>query len=180
MMTAKEFGDLLGIIEKSSPAEGSERFEKLAVELRNYLAESFGAKDHEISLIIVDSRKFANFVLPKPIAKTGLPLRNSKVTRKVYDENQPLLSNDMTDVERNPLFEKMKDTKEEKVLPIQKCMVLPLKDIEKSIGVVWVNRRAESLEAAGPDFTNKDLEWAAQVLRVAGPYLNRARPKELK
>lgn len=48
--------------------------------------------------------------------------------------------------------------------PIQKLMVAPIMISDQVIGVVQISRKGPTLESAGPDFTNQDLE---QLCRLA-------------
>ncbi|MEW6363742.1 MAG: GAF domain-containing protein [Acidobacteriota bacterium] len=177
-MTIREFSELLKIMEKE-PLTHSERFEKILMGLRTFVSDSLGVEEYEISLFIVDKSGFAHFALPKSMQKSGFPLRKSKVTKKVFDTGAPVVTNEAAGVERYSIYEQMKDTPD-KVMPIQKFMAVPLKDAEKTFGVIWINRRAETFEKAGPGFTSADLGKALTIAETVAPYLSRLRPESMK
>lgn len=171
-MTLPDFVVLLGMLERSPLKEGRKRFEQMAVALRSFLAETFTVQEYEVSFFIIDEEKNARFVLPTVLNKTSIPLYNSTVTRKVYESGAAMLSNTASDVKRFSVYERMKDVPQ-KVLPIQKFMALPVKSDGSTYGVLWVNRRAETFEQAGPDFTQGDLDTATQILETIGPIMHR-------
>lgn len=159
-----------------SQANPEDKFKNILYALRDFFTGEFNCREYEISLMLKDKDDIVHFVLPKKLYEKGnsFPVSKSKVTRKVIEFNKSILNNDTRDTDRLAVYERLRDA-EKDILPIQKFMAVPLCYNDEPFGALWVNRRAESFDKAGPDFTQTDIDKVIHYLKYIAPHLFRLR-----
>jgi len=176
-MNSDEFKNVLSHLAHDSNVEKAERFNRLIILLRNYLAKVFTLETYEVSLFMKDERDFVEFLLPEKMRRVSniFPLRKSKVTRRVFTRGIPVLSNAAAEVDRFDTYERYRDTPKAS-LPIQKFMALPIIHEDSTFGALWINRRAKTMDQAGADFNEQDQQTAMEILSIAAPFLYALKP----
>jgi len=138
--------------------------EKIAAEL----AKTFGVQQEEVGLLRLEKESLV-FVHPVKLHNVGrIPLNSSSVVavRTVNSRRPEIINNfvrarhatffEMVDVGSNP---GQKKAKEEQV--IQKLMSAPVISMNKVLGVIQICRKGLTGPAAGPDFSQTDLQKLA-------------------
>lgn len=159
--------------------DATDKFKKCLTIIRDYMASEFNCKPYEISLLLKDKKDYVHFVLPIPLFERGnsFPLQTSKVTRKVIELNRPVLENNAEDSKRLVFYEKLRDA-DDTSIPIQKFIAAPLYYKEETFGAMWLNRRAHTIDKAGPDWTQQELSKAVNQLKLIVPHLYELRPEK--
>ncbi len=157
--------------------EPNEKFKKVLFIVRDFLVSAVGCKEYEISIMLKDRDDQVHFVLPIRMFGKGnsFPIHKSRITKRVIEQNKPILNNDTRETERLAMYERLKDAEKE-ILPIQKFIAVPLVFNDVPFGAMWINRRAVSFEKAGPDFNQQDIDKVNHYLRFISPHLFKLRP----
>jgi primosomal protein N' len=174
-MKISEFCEVLD--NKLSLAEGEEKLETAAF----FLQQAFKVSDNEVALLKLSEQETLHFIWPEKLSKSGsIPLvsRESFAANTVR-ENKARLHNRFTSKHHASIFEKINlttsteaDKKNSKrPMTIQKIMSAPLVQEDEAVGVIQVSRKADDIEAAGPDFTKVELAALSQIARVIGKHL---------
>lgn len=131
------------------------------------VAERFGVRIHEVALLRVEGA-FLRFVFPAALRWGGdIPLGSSALAARTARDRRPELSNGFAMVPHWRLFERIQTggAGAQPPQPIQKIMSAPAIDSANTLtGVIQVSRKADTRDAAGPDFHFAELE---QLHRMA-------------
>jgi hypothetical protein len=140
------------------------------------LARAFNVRSTEVGVLRIEG-DFLRFLYPVELQEAGrIPISGSGVAAKTAREQKAELYNNFAHVPHRTVFEliKLKDT-EAKSEPepaddappkIQKLMSAPIKGEEKGLlGVVQISRKGHHPAAAGPDFTDEELEALERTAR---------------
>jgi hypothetical protein len=108
--------------------------------------------------------KSLKFVLPLKLSLVGtIPVTStSALAAKTARERKPELANNFSTARHANVFEAVPLGRDPSEL-IHKIMSAPILDGTRVLGVIQICRKASSLNAAGPDFTQKDLKALAAL-----------------
>ena len=137
-------------------------------EIAEALAKQFDVDADEVAIMkFVPKFKSLKFVVPVKLSPVGtIPVTStSALAAKTARERKPEAVNNFSSARHANVFEAVPLGRDLSEL-IQKIMSAPILDGSKVIGVVQICRKAASLNAAGPDFTQKDLK---ALVALSGP-----------
>lgn len=136
------------------------------------LSTAFRVTPNEVALFLLDeSGELLTFAWPPHLTKAGLiPLAaRSTIVATVAREGRSLLDNRFSATAHAAYFEQTgKALPSEERLPIQKIICAPLRNARQIVGVVQVCRKAETLEQAGADFTEAELQALTTICATLG------------
>ena len=135
------------------------------------LARLFNVKITEVGVLRLEG-DFLRFLYPAELQVAGrIPVSGSGVAAKTARSRKSELHNNFASVPHRTVFElvKLKDPElKEEIDPpkIQKMMSAPiLGERDRLLGVVQVSRKGPHPAAAGPDFTDNELEHLEHTAR---------------
>jgi hypothetical protein len=134
-------------------------------EVAQALAKQFGVDADEVAILkVVPKFKSLKFVLPLKLSLVGtIPVTStSALAAKTARERKPELANNFSTARHANVFEAVPLGRDPSEL-IHKIMSAPILDGTRVLGVIQICRKASSLNAAGPDFTQKDLKALAAL-----------------
>lgn len=138
------------------------------------LAKNFKVKVEDVAILQLDSKgKALSFIVPEKLAKVGsIPMSSTRAlaVRTLRDKRSECINN-FTAAEHHTVFEGVPLIKGEGADPIQKILSVPVLAEKDPAGVLQVSRKGKSANAAGPDFTPKDVTDLTQVAAALAPCL---------
>jgi hypothetical protein len=143
-------------------------------EVAEALAKQFGVDVDEVAVLkVVPKFKALKFVLPLKLSPVGtIPVTStSALAAKTARERKPELVNNFSSARHANVFEAVPLGRDLSEL-IQKIMSAPILDGTRVVGVIQICRKASSANAAGPDFTQKDLKTLAALSGTLQRFLN--------
>jgi len=142
-----------------------------------YLCLLFKVRESEVALFMRQANGMVRFVLPKSLAtaENCFPLVRSTVTKSVFLNGQPILSNKASRISRLSIYEYIAGSKQ-KAMPIQKFIALPVSLEDKTMAVLWISRRGGSRQDVGKDFTGQDVENTCHLMAIIAPHLHKLTP----
>lgn len=144
----------------------SEIFQDVLNFLNSGLAQLTGVSEDEIAILLVDQRRSLKFYRPKYLAHSGvIPTTYSRsLVTKVFQTGAGSIDNRFQATPHLGVFEGVKKNNPN-VSQIHKIMCLPLRTTKGIIfGAVEVSRKGATPEAAGPDWSQMDLERVSGAL----------------
>src|SRR5437764_6565809 len=135
--------------------------------LASEMAKPFGVFDDEVAILRVVNNNHLKFLYPDKLTHVGvIPLNNSTaVAARTALSKRPEVLNSFTQIKHASIFEavpiqsKTRPRQPEKSASvIQKIMTAPVLGPTGAVGVVQVSRKGVSPQAAGRDFTPRDLQ----------------------
>lgn len=146
-----------------------------AEQVCSHVARLFGVKTTEVGLLRLHGG-YLKFVFPYELRTLGaIPLASSAVAAKTALNKSAEVFNNFVQVKHASIFEMVRlgtatDEPAMDAQTIQKMMSMAVVDEAGNVlGVIQVSRKGPTLNTAGPDFTDEDL----QQLLAAGPALAR-------
>jgi hypothetical protein len=143
-------------------------------EIADALAKQFDVAADEVAILkFVPKFKSLKFVIPVKLSPVGtIPVTStSALAAKTARERKPEAVNNFSSARHANVFEAVPLGRDPSEL-IQKIVSAPILDGTRVIGVVQICRKATSLNAAGPDFTQKDLKALAALSGALHRLLN--------
>ena len=143
-------------------------------EVAEALARQFGVDVDEVAVLkFVPKFKSLKFVLPVKLSPVGtIPVTStSALAAKTARERKPEIANNFSSARHANVFEAVPLGRDSSQL-IQKIMSAPILDGTKIVGVIQICRKAISLSAAGPDFTQKDLKTLSGLSHTLHRFLS--------
>jgi len=172
-MPEQQVADLESLVATMEEQGAAPKPEALA-EVAEAIAKQFGVDPDEVAVLkFVPKFKSLKFVLPVKLSPVGtIPVTStSALAAKTARERKPEIANNFTTARHANVFEAVPLGRDPSQL-IQKIMSAPILDGTKVLGVIQVCRKASSLNAAGPDFTQKDLKTLAGLSHTLQRLLN--------
>ena len=135
--------------------------------LASQIAKIFGVFDDEVAILRIVSNNHLTFLYPEKLKQVGvIPLNNSSaVAARTALSKRPEVLNNFAQIKHASIFEavpvqsKTRPRQPEKSASvIQKIMTAPVLGPTGAVGVVQVSRKGVSPQAAGRDFTPRDLQ----------------------
>jgi len=126
------------------------------------LANIFQLRKTEVALLVLQG-KLLRFLFPAELRSAGsIPLTSSAVAAKTALSKKAELFNTFANIKHSSVFEMVKlGTADENpdAQVIQKLMSAPILDSFGDVwGVIQISRKGTSPAAAGPDFSEQDLQ----------------------
>lgn len=172
-MPEPQVADLESLV-ASLEERGDAPKDELLTEVAEALARQFGVATDEVAVLkFVPKFKSLKFVLPVKLSPVGtIPVTStSALAAKTARERKPEIANNFSTARHANVFEAVPLGRDSSEL-IQKIMSAPILDGTKIVGVIQICRKASSLHAAGPDFTQKDLKTLAGLSGTLHRLLN--------
>jgi len=149
-----EIASLVNTLTRSGQAPDSEALAKVG----KTLAKLFGVDPDEVAILKIVRKFNLSFVIPEKLSIVGtIPLSSTTaLAARTARDCRPELVNNFSTTKHASVFEGVslgRDTSQ----VIHKIMSAPIMDGTRLRGVVQISRKAKSVAAAGPDFTQKDL-----------------------
>ena len=142
-----------------------------------YIAGVFGGKQDEVALLFLTSDgKHLRFAAPRKFFDLGtIPItKRDSIAVTIFGRKAGEAINNVPMVKHVAFFESVK--LRDRAVPIQKMITVPIIHDGKAIGVAQVSRKGETAPAAGPDFSQADVQKAQQILESVTPVLVQALP----
>jgi len=138
-----------------------------------YLCPAFSVTPEEVAFFRLDAKgEFLTFIWPPKLRTSGeIPLSAaSPLVAQTARENSGFINNSFAATPHASFFELFR-LGQASPLPIQKIISTPLCREGKVTGVVQVCRKAESVAAAGPDFSRNDLLVLQRLAAVIAQHI---------
>lgn len=133
------------------------------------MSKAFKVTDSEVAIFLLDHEKdLIHFHWPLKLKKIGfVPLSShDSLAAKTARENKSFLNNRFSSVHHASIFEKVRlEEGDEKPLPIQKIMSVPIPGDERGKGVVQVSRKGATEEGT-KNFEKSDLANLAEIAKT--------------
>lgn len=139
---------------------------------------AFDAKADEVAILVVTSDgRHLRFVAPRRFSDLGsIPVtKRDSIAVNILGRKTGEALNNVPMVKHVAFFESVK--LQDKPMPIQKMITVPILHKGEAIGVAQISRKGESPAEAGPDFTAADVSKAEEFFQAVAPYLVQARPE---
>jgi hypothetical protein len=159
---------------------GTCTIERLCAEL----AKLFGVRSSEVGMLRVEG-DLLKFLYPAELQSAGcIPLSGSAVAARTAVTKKGELFNHFANVPHRTVFEliRLKDAESgsDDNPRIQKLMSAPILGEQREVlGVVQISRKGVSPGAAGPDFTDKELQELESTARRVASFQNEQRRKPM-
>lgn len=141
--------------------------------LASEIAKAFGVFDDEVAFLRIVNNNYLTFVYPEKLMQVGIiPLNNSSaVAARTALLRRPEVLNNFAQIKHASIFEAVpvpsKTRPPEKSANIiQKIMTAPVLGPNGSVGVVQISRKGVSPQAAGRDFSARDLQTLISMTQV--------------
>jgi hypothetical protein len=157
-MTERKSADLASLLDTMVHAGQPPATEELG-QMAQALGKIFGVAPDEVAILALSPKsKSLKFVIPEKLAVIGtIPLTStSALAARTARERKAEFVNNFSASRHATVFEGVPLGRRDGQL-IHKIMSAPILDGAKVMGVVQISRKGESVSAAGPDFTQKDL-----------------------
>lgn len=141
-------------------------FGEVLAKLHAELCRLAGVKEDEVAILIMDNMKNLRFHRPQYLEKAGsIPTGYSRsFVTKVLQSGRPAIENRFHSTQHLVLFEEFKRNNPN-VQPIQKMMCIPLlAKGGKVFGALEISKKGDSLEAAGPDWTDQEITQISKAV----------------
>lgn len=160
----------------SGDGEDDAGFRRVVERIVRSVVELMGVNEDEVAIFIPSGSDSFRFAAPLPLYAdvSNFPARNS-MTQQVYSGGAPLVNNEVKVEKPLSIYERAKIS-ERNPRPIQKMLAVPVREGERTLGVLQVSRRGLAVREAGPDFGEQDVEKLVEVAGVIGPHLSRTLP----
>jgi hypothetical protein len=135
------------------------------------VAKHFKVSAEEVAILrVAPGGKMLEFIVPEKLGKVGsVPISStSSLAARTASSGKGEFINNFTTAKHATVFEGVKLTKEGSD-PIQKILSVPILVSGKPHGVIQVSRKGKSAGAAGPDFSQKDVDDLGQVATAISP-----------
>ena len=149
------------VSECESQGLSSENCARLAAEI----AKVFGVFDDEVAILKIVNNNHLTFLYPEKLKQVGIiPLNNSSsVAARTALSKRPEVLNNFAQIKHASIFEAVpvqSKTRppEKSASVIQKIITAPVLGPNGAVAVVQVSRKGVSPQAAGRDFTPRDLQ----------------------
>jgi hypothetical protein len=172
-MPEQQVADLESLVATMEGRDAAPEPDVLA-EVAQALAKQFGVDADEVAVLkVVPKFKALKFVLPLKLSPVGtIPVTSTTaLAAKTARERKPELVNNFSSARHANVFEAVPLGRDPSEL-IQKIMSAPILDGTRVLGVIQICRKASSANAAGPDFTQKDLKTLAALSPTLQRFLN--------
>jgi hypothetical protein len=137
------------------------------------LARRFGVRDDEVGILRVEGSTLV-FCHPAKLQEVGrIPLNSSSsIAARTANTRRPEMLNNFSQVKHTSFFEAVNLSEAEvgdgerpdlRGKVIQKLISVPVMEGRTVRGVIQVSRKGPSSSAAGPDFTQQDLQQLADA-----------------
>jgi hypothetical protein len=136
-----------------------------------------GVKPDEVAILLLTSDgRHLRFVSPRQFAELGsIPVtKRDSIAVNILGKKLGEALNNVPQVRHVAFFESVK--LRDRPVPIQKMITVPILNRGEAVGVAQVSRKGESPSAAGPDFSNADVQKVQNLFESLAPYLMKARP----
>jgi transcriptional regulator with GAF, ATPase, and Fis domain len=134
------------------------------------IAKLFAVERDEVAvLVLADRDRALRFLVPEKLREAGsIPLSTvNSVAARTAREGRAQVLNHLADSPHVSVFQAIVPGGE-KGQVIQKIMSVPIQVDGKVVGVLQISRKGRSRSAAGPDFTQKNLQELAAVTGALG------------
>ena len=144
------------------------------------MARTFQVRKTEVALLAIQGRSL-KFLFPAELRSAGsIPLSSSAVAAKTAQTKKAERYNTFTNVKHSSVFEMVRlGTGEESpdTQVIQKLMTAPILDSGGEVwGVIQISRKGATPAAAGPDFSEADLEKLERSCQSVAKVMPRLEP----
>ena len=163
-MPEQQIADVESLVAGLEGRGGAPNDDALA-EIAEALAKQFEVDADEVAILkFVPKFKSLKFIVPVKLSLVGtIPVSStSALAAKTARERKPEAVNNFSSARHANVFEAVPLGRDPSEL-IQKIISAPILDGTRISGVVQICRKAASLNAAGPDFTQKDLKALAAL-----------------
>ncbi|MCL6480700.1 MAG: GAF domain-containing protein [Firmicutes bacterium] len=144
------------------------------IPLAERIAAGFNVRRDEVAILLLDPRRrVLCFLLPEKLRNIGtIPMTSTTALAvRTAREMRPEVNNNFAAVRHASVFEAVPLHENTVNEPIQKIMSAPIVAEGRVVGVVQISRKGRSPQAAGSDFTPKDLSELKAVGAALGPCL---------
>lgn len=133
------------------------------------IAKVMDLNDDEVSIQLLSPDEGSlRFLYPRALYNSGstFPVSTQSVAGSALTLHKVKLHNNMGEIRNLSFFERIK-TGENRPMPIQKMMTIPVVYKKKKLGVIQICRKGADLESCGPDFENLDVQRIRDLILLA-------------
>ena len=174
--------DIVNVLDKMPPPQSEDEREERLIEGLQLLAYGIGhyfsLRHDEVAIQVVSNdRDSLRFVIPQKLYRNTFPVDGQSIAGSTVVMKKIMCHNRMVRIKRLSFYEKIK-TVGVKPLAIQKMATIPVEFGDEVVGVIQLSRRAETLEEAGPDFKEADLDHIKPFLGSIAQLIIDCRPSD--
>lgn len=137
------------------------------------IAGPLGLMADEVAVqAVVSDDSSLRFLFPRVLYQSGatFPIGRNSIAGLAVMMQKLQINNEVSSDKHLLFFEKL-NTGVRAPLPIHKMATIPIKGSDKILGVVQLSRRAETFDAAGPDFSESDVQAIREPLMLISALL---------
>lgn len=166
---ATELGQLVERFAQEPKAIESDSLDRVA----DQLAKCFGVQTDEVAVLVLShGGKILKFLIPEKFQTVGtIPVTSiASLAARTAREKRAELANNFTTARHASVFEGI-PLGGRSGEQIHKIMSAPILDGNKTVGVVQISRKGQTVNDAGPDFTQQDLRELISITEVLGRFI---------
>lgn len=166
-------------IEKT-PAEG--RFKKVIDEIQKFYAENLNLKMEEVAIFLANKDKsILSFACPEYLVNSGMiPVSSTDaIVSTIFRTGRSVIINGFNQQKHLSVFEVI-PTPDKTISPIWKMIGCVIATREDRFGVIELSRRGPSIEEAGEDFSQSNLEFLRLSVDKLAPVIKQVMPEDFR
>lgn len=170
------------IIEISAGIPKEDAFRDIITSVAANTAKIFNVKDDEVAILLLKKNDpLLRFAYPLELyrGKTNFfPINAPSIAATCFQAKAGRIYNDLSKTTYLSIYE-MISGEAGKYREIQKLIAAPIMyPSGKVIGVIEVSEKGKTLQEAGADFCEKDLETLIEIGKTIAPYLEKTIPED--
>jgi len=135
------------------------------------IGKAFSVRPDEVAILATTpDEKFLRFLVPEQLKNVGtIPVNStSALVSRTAREKRAEIINNFTIARHSTVFEAVPLDSKQRGDPIQKIMSVPVIAENKVAGVLQVSRKGKSVQSAGADFSQTELNTLGQYANHLG------------
>ena len=166
-------------IEKT-PVE--QKFKKVISESQKFYCANLNLKPEEVAIFLANKDKsILSFACPEYLVNSGMiPVSSTDaIVSTIFRTGRSVIINGFNQQKHLSVFEVI-PTPEKKISPIWKMIGCVVATQEERIGVIELSRRGPSIEEAGEDFSQSNLEFLRLSIDKLAPMIKQVMPDDFR
>lgn len=157
-------------------------FKAVVNDIAKFYCDNFDLEADEVAILLTDKDNMVmSFAYPEHLVNAGMiPVSSPDAfAARVYKMNRGMIENSFNQMKHLHLFEYIKGPGE-KVRRIWKMMSTVLRAGDMKFGIIEISRKGDSVDDAGEDFTQENMDFLEATIVEFAPYLRKVLPGDFR